>query len=242
MKMLVRVIALSGLLMTTTALAAWADEPAGAARMFDATTLNLSADGEVKMTPDQATITLGVTVTAPTAGAAMAQNAERMNAVMAALRRVGIAERDIQTSNISLEAQYTYAQNQSPQLNGYQASNTVTVTVQDLLRLGPVIDAVTAGGANQINGIGFGLKDPSAAEDRARLAAVKALRAKADLYAQATGYHVARLVNLSEGGGYAPQPIRPMAMARLQSVQAVPVSAGELTVRVDVSGMYELAR
>jgi hypothetical protein len=242
MKTLVRALALSGLLMTATALAARADEPAGAARLFEATTLNLSADGEVKMTPDQATITLGVTVTAPTAAAAMAQNAERMNAVMAALRRVGIAERDIQTSNISLDAQYTYVQNQPPQLNGYQASNTVTVTVQDLPRLGPVIDAVTAGGANQINGIGFGLKDPSAAEDRARLAAVKALRAKADLYAQATGYHVARLISLSESGGYAPQPIRPGAMARLQSAQAVPVSAGELTVRVDINGMYELAR
>ena len=241
MKTLVRALALSGLLMTTSALAAHAAEPAGASRLFDATTLNLSAQGQVKMTPDEATITLGVSTTAPTAGAAMSQNAARMNTVMEALRRAGIAPRDIQTSNISLDAQYSYPQGQPQQLNGYQASNTVTVTVEDLPRLGPVIDAVTAGGANQINGIGFGLKDPSAAEDQARLAAVKALKAKADLYAGATGYRVTRLISLSEGGGYAPEPVRPMAMARFKAADSVPVSAGELTVQISVSAVYEVA-
>ena len=213
MNTLVRAAVLSALLAATCAAAAQAQSPAPAERLFDATTFNLSAYGETRVVPDQATITLGVQTKADTAQAAMAQNAERMASVMAALRRAGLAERDVQTSNLSLEAQYDYQPNLPPRLTGYQASNDVTVTVHDLVRLGPVIDAVTSAGANQINGIGFGLNDPMAAENAARPShAVKALKAKADLYAAATGYHVVRLVNLSEGGGYAPGPVRPMAL------------------------------
>ena len=245
MKTFVRAAALAGLL-TTAALAAPIGAQAQTATAdpaFAATTLNLSAHGETQAAPDEATITLGVLTKASNAGAAMTQNAGRMNAVIAALRGAGIAAKDIRTSNLSLNAQYDYAPNTPPHLTGYQASNDVTVTVEDLERLGPAIDAVTAAGANQINGIGFGLKSSQAAEDAARLDAVKALRAKAELYAQASGYHVARLVNLSESGGDGYQPVRPMAMAMAKGVaQGVPVSSGELTVRVDVSGVFELAR
>ena len=111
-----------------------------------------------------------------------------------------------------------------------------------LISLAPA--AVTASGANEINGIGFGLRDPSTAENQARLKAVQALQAKAQLYAGATGYRLARLVNLSEGGGYVPQPPRPMAMAaRADFAKAeTSVQAGELSVRIDITGLYELAR
>jgi uncharacterized protein YggE len=211
--------------------------------VFAATTLNLSAHGETQVTPDQATITLGVQTKAASARDAMAQNAQRMGAVIAALRGAGIAAKDIRTSNINLEAQYAYAPDTAPRLTGYQASNEVTITVEDLTRLGPAIDAVTEAGANQINGIGFGLKAPGPAEDTARVEAVKALQAKAELYAQAAGYHIVRLVNLTEGGGYQPQPVRPMMMSKVRSAAApTPVEAGELTVSADVSAVFELAR
>ena len=119
----------------------------------------------------------------------------------------------------------------------------MTITVYDISRLGRTLDAVTAAGANQINGIGFGLRDSTAAENQARLKAVQALQAKAQLYAGATGNRVLRLVNLSEGGGYVPQPPRPMAMARAEFAKAdTPVQAGELSVRIEISGLYELAR
>ena len=99
---------------------------------------------------------------------------------------------------------------------------------------------MTAAGVNQIQGVSFGLKDPSAAEDAARLAAVKALSAKAALYADATGYHIQRLVSLSEESTGVPGPVRPMmAMAKMA---VTPVMAGELSVRVDISGVYELAK
>jgi uncharacterized protein YggE len=211
-----------------------------AGRMFEATTMNLSAYGEARLAPDMATITLGVQTRAATAAQAMADNAQQMTAVFAALRKAGIGERDVQTSNLSLSAEYAYPQDKPPVLTGYLVSNEVVVTVNDLARLGSVVDAVTAAGANQVNGISLGLKDPTAAEDAARRAAVKALTAKAALYADATGLRVARLVNLSEGGGYTPGPVRPMAM--MAKAAGTPIAGGELTVRVDVSGVYELAK
>lgn len=213
--------------------------------MFRATTLNLSAYGETRVAPDMATINLGVNVEAATAQEAMRANATRMNQVIAALKKAGIAERDIQTSNLNLSAQYAYEQNQPPRLTGYQASNQVTIRVNDLGRLGAAVDATVSAGANQVNGISFGLKDSTAAENAAREAAVRALAAKADLYAKATGHRVARLVSLSEAGGYAPQPMPMFKTARMESAlaaDATSVSGGELAVRIDITGLYELAR
>jgi uncharacterized protein YggE len=208
--------------------------------VFAATTLNLSAHGDIEVAPDQAVVTLGVQSTAATAQAAMAQNADQMNAVITALRKAGIADRDIRTSNLNLAAQYSYPQDKPAVLTGYTASNDVTVTVNDLKRVGATIDVVTAAGVNQIQGVSFGLKDPSAAEDAARLAAVKALSDKAALYAGASGYHIQRLVSLSEESTGVPSPVRPMmAMAKRD---ATPVMAGEVTVRVDVNGVYELSK
>ena len=235
--------AFAAVLLLGAAPAALAQETPAADAAFRATTLSLSAYGEVKAVPDMASITLGVQTEAPTAQAAMAQNAERMSRIVAALKAQGLADKDIQTSNISLDAQYDYQQNQPPKLRGYQASNTVLITVYEVSRLGRTLDAVTAAGANQINGIGFGLKDTIAAEDAARLKAVKALQAKAELYAGAVGYRVARLVNLSEAGGYVPAPPRPMFMkAAAPMADSTPVQGGELTVRVEVSGAFELGR
>ena len=239
--MISRLLAFATLITFAAPLSA-AAQSAPAARAFDATTLNLSAHGETRITPDEATITLGVQTTAPGAGEAMRENAQRMAAIVQALRAQGLPEKDVQTSNLSLNAQYDYPQNQPPHLNGYQASNDVTVTVEDVARLGPIVDAVSAAGANQINGIAFGLKDSTAAEDRARLVAVKALKAKADLYAAATGYRVARLVNLSEGAAQEVGPVRPMGMVFAKAAAPTPVSAGELTVGVDVTGIYELVK
>ncbi|WP_297506764.1 SIMPL domain-containing protein [uncultured Caulobacter sp.] len=211
---------------------------------FKATTFSLSAFGETRVAPDMATITLGVETSAATAGEALKANGARMNQVMAALKKAGIAERDIQTSNLNLNAQYAYEQNQPPKLTGYQASNQVTITVRDLTRLGATVDATVGAGANTVNGISFGLANPQAAEDAARLAAVKALQAKAELYGRATGYKAVRLVNLSEGGGYAPvsPPVPMMAFAKREAADATSVSAGELKVRVDVNAVYEAAK
>lgn len=242
MQTLMRAGAMS-LMLACAAPAAMAEaQPTSADSMFRATTFNLSGHGEARVAPDMATINMGVTTTAATAAAAMQANSTQMNSAMAALRKAGVAAKDIQTSGLNLSAQYAYEQNQPPKLTGYQASNQVTVTVHDLARLGQAVDAVVAAGANQVNGISFGLNDPTAAENAARQDAVRALKAKADLYSAATGYKVVRLVSLSEGGGYTPPPPMPMyAMAKRQAMDTS-VSPGELKISVDVTGLYEVAR
>ena len=214
--------------------------------VFAATTVNLAAYGETRIAPDQATINLGVASRAASAREAMRLNNVAMNRVVAALRAQGVAERDIQTSSINLNPQMQYRDNQAPIVTGYEASNQVTVTVNDLARLGPTVDAVVAAGSNQINGISFGLKDPKTAENAARQDAVRQLRAKADLYAAATGHRVRRLVSLNEGTSFSnPPPPRPYArvmMAEAAAADTASVSPGELKVRVDVSASYELER
>ena len=247
MKTLMRAAVLGLALTTATAAVPGMAQAPGATAadtMFRATTFNLSASGETRIAPDMASISLGVMTEGKTAAEALAANATRMTAVMASLKKAGIAERDIQTSGLTLNPQYRYVENQPPVLIGYQVTNQVTVTVRDLKKLGAAVDATVNAGANQVNGISFGLSDPTAAENAAREAAVKALSAKADLYARATGYRVSRLVTLSEGGGYTPQPPMPMlAMAgRAQFKDSTPVASGELNVRIDITGLYEVSK
>jgi uncharacterized protein YggE len=176
----------------------------------------------------------------------MAQNRTRMNAVVAAVRGQGVEERDIQTSGLNLNPQYVHREGAAPRITGYQASNQVTLNVRDLARLGPVVDAVVRSGANQINGISFGLQNTDAASDEARRTAIRNLQRKAELYAQTTGYRIVRLVTLSESGGYQPRPPMPMfrgrEMAMAASADSTNIQPGEVEVRVDVTAVYELAR
>lgn len=235
--------ALAGaLLAAVAALPAHAQSAPDAA--FRATTFNLSAFGETKVVPDLATISLGVTTDAPTAAQALTGNATQMNKVIAALKKAGIEDRDVQTSGLNVNPQYIYEQNQPPKLNGYQASNQVTIRVRDLSKLGQTVDATVSAGATNVGGISFGLQNPDAAEDAARQDAVKALQAKAELYARATGYRIVRLVSLNEGGGYQPmpQPMPMYAMAKREMSDSSPIAAGELKVRIDVTATYEVAK
>jgi uncharacterized protein YggE len=233
----------AGAALPAAGLAQTAAAPAPAASVFQATTLNLAASGETRLAPDMATLNLGVTSEAATAQAAMQANARRMTEVLAALKRGGIAARDIQTSGLNLDPQYAYEQNQPPRLTGYRAGAQVTITVRELSRLGAAVDAAVNAGANQVNAISFGLADPAAAENTAREKAVQALRAKADLYARATGHRVLRLVTLNEGAPVSqpPQPIPMAAMSARFEKAETPVAPGEVKVRIEVSGTYELA-
>ncbi len=241
--------AAAALLMMSAAAPALAQASASSAAAVSAeavkpATLNLSAYGETRVRPDMATITLGVSVEAPGAADAVKANAAKMTAVIAALKKAGVADKDIQTSSLNLSPQYVYQENLPPRLTGYQVSNQVTITVRDLAKLGQTVDATVGAGATNVNNISFGLADPKGAEDAARLQAVAALQAKAELYARATNHRIARLASLSEGGGYTPpSPPMPMyAMARMEKADSTPVAAGEVVVRIDVNAVYELAR
>lgn len=207
------------------------------------TTLSVSASGEVSRAPDMATITLGVQTDAGTASAAMSRNAQQMDGVYAALTGAGIAERDMQTSNLSLQPRYDYSDRDGspPAVAGYTASNQVTVKVRDLDTLGTTMDAIVAEGGNTISGLDFGLEDPSEARDEARREAVKKAMDRAQLYADATGYRVARIVTISESGGDYGGPVPMMAM-RAESDSSTRVSGGEVGYSVDVNVTFELRK
>jgi len=242
MKTFLRAAALAVAVVTAAAQIAFA-EPLAAAAAFQATTLNLTASGEVMAAPDKATIALGVQTEGASAAQALAANAEQMTRVMAALKRAGIAERDIQTAQLNVNPKYAYEPNVPPKLTGYEASNQVAITVRDLKRLGATVDAAVSAGATNVNSIAFGLVDPTAAEDAARLEAVKALQAKAELYAKAVGHPIVRLVSLSEGAAFSPPtPLQEVMVTGAKRMAATPVAVGEMQVRIQVTGVYELAR
>lgn len=227
-----------GLAAAAPAHAQLAGGPGPVAARPDATLLTVSADAEVRAAPDLATISTGVRTEAATAQAALADNAKRMQAVFAALKKAGIADKDVQTSNLSISPQYAYAEREPPKLTGYQASNQVSVIVRDLGRLGAAVDAVVAAGSNQVDGVAFGLTDPDKARDQARKDAVAKARARAELYAQAAGLKVARIVSISEGAAE-PPPV-PMPMAKLAMSDATPTAPGELAIGVTVNVAFEL--
>ncbi len=206
------------------------------------TRLDIIATGEATRVPDVAVITAGVITRASTARAALEQNSARMERVRASLKRAGIADRDIQTSNISLNPEYRYVQDQPPRLTGYTASNQVNVRFRDIAKSGDILDALVAEGANSINGPNLTIDKPEEALDEARTKAVVIGRARADTYARALGMRVVRLVSVSEEGGRypVPPPMPVMMEARAQGAVATKIDPGEQKVQLSLAMVFEL--
>jgi len=231
-------------LLALAAFAAHAQQPPQPLVAADSTLLQVSAHAEAHRAPDIATISAGVVTQAADANAAMRANAQQMDKVMAAVRKAGIAERDIQTSGVNLNPQYRYAENQPPTITGYQASNTVNLKVRDIGKLGATLDALVASGANQVNGPSFEIDEPDAVYDEARRAALDKAQARAAMYAKTLGLRVRRIVSIGEGGSMRPPvPMPMMAMARtMDKVVETAVSPGETTLGADLEVVFELGR
>jgi uncharacterized protein YggE len=154
--------------------------------------------GKVTVIPDMATIRLGVAVERPTAKAARDAAATSMTAVVAAIRKLGIADKDIATATVSLGPVYSYPNNSAPVVRGYQLNNSVTVTVRDLSKLSDVLDDAVAAGATSVDGVSFDVTDRTAAEANARQAAIKDAKAKADTYAKGLGVAITGVASVTE--------------------------------------------
>ena len=227
--------------------------------------LSLTAEGESQRTPDLAMFSAGVVTQAQTAAEAIRDNSARMDSVIAALKRAGIADRDIQTSSINLSPVYSNPERdaqirarqtgqpyippppeeQARRIIGYEARNTVQVRVRNLANMGRVIDTLVAVGANEVNGPNFTVEEEQAALDEARVEAVTKGRQRAELYARAAGMRVARILSIREGGGY--YPARQIFVTARSAAPApppppTPVAPGELTLGVNVSMQFELVR
>lgn len=214
------------------------------------TLLTLSADSRVTRAPDLANFNAGVTTRGKTAGEALSANSAAMNRVVAALKQAGIADRDIQTANLNLNPLYAPQKPlpngeydpPEPRIIGYQANNTVNVRQRDLTRFGKVIDTLVAAGANTVNGPSFGLDEPDAALDEARTDAMRKARARAELYARAAGLRVARILSISESGGYSPPPMPIYARGgAMMEAAPTPVASGEVSLNANVTVLFELA-
>ena len=205
------------------------------------TRLDVNATGEVTRVPDVAIISAGVVSRSTTATGALQDTANRMSRVLAALKRAGIEDRDIQTSNVSLNPEYRYVENQPPRLVGYTASNTVTVRFRDVRNSGKILDALVAQGSNQINGPTLTVDKPESALDEARTKAIAIGRARAELYARSLGLRVVRVVSVNESGGSYPVP-PPMPMyARADMAQAkTSIEPGEQKLQVNLAMTFEL--
>ena len=235
-------LALAALLVGATALPSIVSaQPAPISQAISGTRLDLSVTGEATRVPDLAIISGGVVSRAATATGAMQDSAARMTRVLAALRTAGIADRDIQTSSVSLSPEYRYPANQAAELTGYTASNTVTVRFRDLRNAGKVLDALVAHGANQISGPALTVDKPDAALDEARAQAIATGRARAELYARSLGLRIVRVVSVSESGASYPSP-PPMPMyARAEMAQAkTAIEPGEQKLQVSLSMTFEL--
>lgn len=220
-------------LATATPIAAGAQTGEASAIMVPATgaVLDVTAEGRSTRVPDVATIHAGVVAQAASAAAALADQAARMNRVLAALARAGVAARDVQTATVSLTPQYRYTDGQPPAITGYQASNSVAIRFRAIDRAGAILDTLVAQGTNQIDGPALSIDRPEAALDEARSDAVVRARARADLYARAAGLRVERIVRIAEAGQNAGDSPRPMAMyARVAAAAPTRVVAGEREV------------
>ena len=198
--------------------------------------VTVTGEATVAVAPDSAMIRIGVSSQDKTAREASDANARQMTAVLAAIKSNNIAERDIQTSRLSLQPQYDPNKSGTARLTGFQATNQVTVRIRDIGNLAAVLDSAISAGANEMSGIEFIVSEQSKLLDRARDDAIADAHRKADLYAKAAGAKLGHVVAISEEGS-APPP-RPMQALR---AGAVPISPGEQTLRAVVTVSYELA-
>lgn len=200
-------------------------------------TITVTGEGIVETSPDQATISLGVTTNADTAVAALAANSEAMTKMMAQLKAAGVAPADLQTSNLSLNPNWSgYDSSSTPEIAGYIASNMLNVRVRDLDALGTILDAAVSDGANTMNGITFGLAEPNPVMNEARMRAVADATSRATVLATAAGANLGAIVSITEGGTYP----GPAPLFRAESA-AVPIATGDLAMTASVTVTFEIA-
>lgn len=227
--------------MMKFAIAALACALIAAPALADTPSISVTGEATISTPPDFAQIDSGVTSEAKTAREASEANNKAMAAVLAALKSAGVAEKDFQTSRLSLQPQYAQPQpnrNTPPSVVGFRASNRVTVTIRDIAKMGNVIDALTANGANEIGGISFMVSNASKLLDEARPKAIEDARRKADIYAQAAGVSLGTPLSISEEGAPAIPVFRKASMDLRAS--PAPIAQGEETLRIGVSVTYEL--
>ena len=201
-------------------------------------TISVSGTGTVTSVPDVADLHVGVVVQRAKVKDARAAAATAMQGVVKALRDAGVAERDIQTTTLSLQPVYDYnTTGSAPRITGYELRNGVVATIRDLDKIGDAVDGALAGGGTTLDGITFRVDDPTGPEAQARTQAMQAARAKADALAKAAGVSIIGVASISEQSSPAPWPV-PYAGAARDEAVATPIMPGTSDITVTVSVVY----
>lgn len=208
-------------------------------------TIAVTGTGQVSVEPDMATVIIGVQSEDTQASVALDGASAATAAILATLDTQGIEAEFIRTGAIRLNPKYASSVLSSgTQISGYTAINSIEVEVNDLAALGGLLAAVVGDGANRLDGVNFGLKDPSAALDEARRLAVAQGARLAALYADAAGVSVGDLILLQEGGSGGYRPIvterAQMEMVRSSPQYDVPISAGKIDLNASISMVYTI--
>lgn len=228
------------------ALTASAQAPQGQINVGSLVTV--TGNAESKTAPDLATIRIGVQTSAKTAKEAQQANSETANRIIAAALKIVPDRKAFQTSDLSLFPQQSMpgaggfggGEPQQPRIVGYMASNIVTVRLEDVSKVGPLVDAATTAGATNIDSISFGLKDERAARRQALRDAVRDARDKAEALAEGLGLKLGEVHSIEEGGGVRVMPYRMenMAMAKMDT----PVMPGQVSLSGNVTVRFYLTR
>jgi uncharacterized protein len=204
-------------------------------------TITVTGTGTVVVNPDIADVRLGVVVTKPTVKAARETAAEAMTRVIAALKKLGIADKDIQTTTVSLQPAYDYStQTNPPRITGYNLANGVAVTVRNLDQTGDVIDDSLAAGATSLDGVTFRVDDPAKAQEQARTDAMNQAKANADTLAKAAGVSITGVATISEAMAPVPYPVFYGGAAAAPAADSVktPIQPGTSDVTITVTVAY----
>lgn len=198
-------------------------------------TITISGEGKISVKPNIAYVETGVVTQAKTAVDALTSNTQAMQAVFQGFRELGIEDRDIRTSQLSINPVYSNQERGSrPVITGYQASNMVSLTLRDLDRVGDALDKIVSMGSNQLHGIRFEVEEPGPLLDAARADAIADAIRKAKIYVAAAGVALGQIISINENGGGGMPPVfyaRAMAMESAD----VPVAAGEQTLTAGVT-------
>lgn len=212
--------------------------------IHDRRSISVSGQGEAQGAPDMATINVGVQTQAPTALDAAKDNQAIVDRVMQALDKLGIDEKDLQTSDYSIwpEQRHDPRGTGEVTITGYRVNNSVQVTVRDIDRVGEVLGAATNAGANAVNGISFGIDDTASLEANAREAAMTNARVRAEALARLAGVQLGEVlqISMSSGGGFPPVPFRAARMEAMDMSAAPSISPGQQSISVQVQVSYAI--
>lgn len=235
-----RIISLSvmiAVLFSMTSLSAVAQD----ASKTQLRTITVNGSGNVKAKPDVAYVTIGVVTQATKAQDASEANAALSQKVAAALKSLGIANKDIQTSQYSIYPRYDNRPGKGQNIIGYDVSNTVRACIHDLGMVGKTIDTALSAGANNVQGVTFDLEKKDKSEDAALAEAVKDAKRKADVIASAASVKIVGVQQIQEGSSYRPVPVYAMSRMALGGEATTPISPGEMTVSANVTVIYLIA-